>query len=92
MNLEAHGNRDPRAAERALDAVSRRIAERGWSIQVFASLPVIAELKDEVLRLPVPLVVDHFGGARAEGGSDQPGFVALIDTLKSRPSARPASP
>lgn len=83
VNLEAHGNRDPRAAERALDAVSRRIAGRGWNIQVFASLPVIAELKDEVLRLPVPLVVDHFGGARAEAGTDQPGFATLIEMLKS---------
>ena len=83
VNLEAHGNRDPRAAERALDAVSRRIAGRGWSIQVFASLPVVAELKDEVLRLPVPLVVDHFGGARAEAGTDQPGFATLIEMLKS---------
>jgi predicted TIM-barrel fold metal-dependent hydrolase len=83
VNLEAHGNRDPRAAEQALDAVSRRIAGRGWSIQVFASLPVIAELKDKVLRLPVPLVVDHFGGARAEVGTDQPGFAALIEILKS---------
>ena len=83
VNLEAHGHRDPRAAERALGAVSRRIAGRGWSIQVFASLPVIVALKDEVVRLPVPLVVDHFGGARAEGGSDQPGFAALIEMLES---------
>jgi predicted TIM-barrel fold metal-dependent hydrolase len=83
VNLEAHGNRDPRAAARALHAVSQRITRRGWSIQVYASLPVIAELSDNILRLPVLLVVDHFGGVRAEGGTDQPGFAVLIEMLKS---------
>jgi predicted TIM-barrel fold metal-dependent hydrolase len=83
MNLEAHGNRDSGVAEQALDAVSRRIAARGWSIQVFASIAVVAALKDAVLELPVPLILDHFGGARAEAGVDQPGFAAVVEMLKS---------
>ena len=83
VNLEAVGNRDPRAAERALAAVAERIAARGWSVQVYASLPVLAELEDEILHLPVPLVADHFAGARGEGGTDQPGFTTLIEMLRS---------
>ena len=33
----------------------------------------MAELKDEVQRLPVPLIADHFGGARGEGGTEPTG-------------------
>lgn len=83
VNLEAAGNRDPRAAERALEVTAKRVSPRGWSIQVYASLPVLAELKEGALRLPVPLIADHFGGARGQGGIDQPGFASLIEMLKS---------
>jgi 2-pyrone-4,6-dicarboxylate lactonase len=83
VNLEAQGDRDPRSAERALESVSRRVGPRNWSIQIYASLTVIAELKELVLRLPVPLVLDHFGDVRGEGGVDQPGFSTLVEMLKS---------
>src|SRR5262245_44590372 len=44
-NFEAHGNRDPSAAAQALGKVARRIDKRGWSLQIFAGLAVIAALK-----------------------------------------------
>jgi predicted TIM-barrel fold metal-dependent hydrolase len=83
VNLESRGERDPRKAERELQAAADRVGSRGWSIQVFAGLPLLAELKEALLRLPVPIVADHFGGARGEGGTDQPGFAALLDMLGS---------
>lgn len=83
VNFEAAGDRDPASAARALAAVSQRIAGRGWSIQVYARLQVIAELQDTITHLPVPLVADHFGGARGNGGTGQPGFATLLGLVKS---------
>ena len=83
VNLETQGQRDPAAAGRALNAAARRIAGRGWSVQVFAGLPLIAALANQIGSLPVPLVADHFGGARGDGGAEQPGFSALIELLTS---------
>lgn len=83
INLKTQGETDPAAAARALAATSRRVAGRGWSIQVYTGLSILAALKDDIVRLPVPLVVDHFGGARGEGGAGQPGFADLIQLLQS---------
>ena len=83
VNLETQGERDPAAAGSALEAAARRIAGRGWSVQVFAGLPLLAGLADRIASLPVPLVADHFGGARGEGGAQQPGLAPLIELLKS---------
>src|SRR5260221_14431948 len=44
---------------------------------------IIAALSDQLGAQPVPLVFDHFGGARAELGPEQPGFSALIALVKS---------
>jgi len=41
---------------------------------VYAGLTVVSGIKDLVLDSPVPVVFDHFGGARAALGVDQPGF------------------
>jgi predicted TIM-barrel fold metal-dependent hydrolase/predicted NBD/HSP70 family sugar kinase len=78
VNLETAGETDLGAARRNLAAAVARVAPLGWHVQVYTRLSVIAGLSEEVARLPVPIVFDHFGGARAEGGVDQPGFAALL--------------
>lgn len=83
VNLEAHANRNPAAASRRLNAAAGRIADRGWHLQVFASLPVLAALAEDIAALPVPLVADHFAGVRAESGPEQPGFAVLLDLLRA---------
>jgi predicted TIM-barrel fold metal-dependent hydrolase len=35
------------------------------------------------MQMPVPLVVDHFGGARGELGVSQPGFASLVELVKA---------
>jgi predicted TIM-barrel fold metal-dependent hydrolase len=81
VNLESRGERDVGTAARALAAASQRVAGRGWSLQVYTGLPVIAGLWDQIASLPSPVVLDHFGGARAERGLDQPGFAELLGLL-----------
>ena len=55
---------------------------RGWHIQVYAGLAVVSAIKDLVLDSPVPVVFDHFGGARAALGVDQPGFADLLELVR----------
>ena len=47
------------------------------------SLPMISAIKDLVAASPVPVVFDHFGGAQAALGVEQPGFADLLELVKS---------
>jgi predicted TIM-barrel fold metal-dependent hydrolase len=82
VNLATAGQSDPSQARRDLAAAAARVAALGWHVQVYTELSVIAALQDEVPRLGVPIVFDHFGGATAAGGVDQPGFAALLTLVK----------
>jgi predicted TIM-barrel fold metal-dependent hydrolase len=44
---------------------------------------MISAIKDLVSTSPVPVVFDHFGGAQAELGLDQPGFADLVELVRS---------
>ena len=81
VNLETAGETDPDAARRNLAAAVERVAALGWHVQVYTRLSVITGLREEVVRLPVPIVFDHFGGAQAAGGIGQPGFAALLELV-----------
>jgi predicted TIM-barrel fold metal-dependent hydrolase len=78
VNLETAGETDPDAARRNLAAAVERVTPLGWHVQVYTRLSVISRLKDAVEAMPIPIVFDHFGGARAEGGTDQAGFSDLL--------------
>jgi predicted TIM-barrel fold metal-dependent hydrolase len=78
VNLETAGETDPDAARGNLAVAVERVAPRGWHVQVYTRLSVIARLGDSLAGLPVPVVFDHFGGAGAAAGTDQPGFAALV--------------
>ncbi|MBV8493654.1 MAG: amidohydrolase family protein [Alphaproteobacteria bacterium] len=81
VNLETAGETDLQAARRNLAAAVDRVAPLGWHVQVYTRLSVIAGIADEAAKLPVPVVFDHFGGAQAGGGVDQPGFAALLGLI-----------
>ncbi|HEX3954221.1 MAG TPA: ROK family protein [Stellaceae bacterium] len=78
VNLETAGETDTDTARRNLAAAVERVAPLGWHVQVYTRLSVIAALREPMSQLPVPLVIDHFGGASAAGGIDQPGFADLL--------------
>jgi predicted TIM-barrel fold metal-dependent hydrolase len=59
------------------------VKARGWHVQLFTSLAMIAAIKDLVATSPVPVVFDHFGGAQAKLGVAQPGFSDLLELVKS---------
>ena len=78
VNLETAGETDPDLARRNLAAAVARVAPLGWHVQVYTRLSVIARLAGDLENLPVPIVFDHFGGAQAASGPEQPGFAALV--------------
>ncbi len=83
INLATVGQNDPEIGRRRLNAAIERVRTRGWHIQMFTQLPVIAALHAEVASSPVPVVFDHFGGAQASGGVTQAGFDVLLDLVRS---------
>jgi predicted TIM-barrel fold metal-dependent hydrolase len=83
VNLHTAGVDDPGEARQRLRKAASRIAGLGWHVQTYAKLQVIAALRDDMAALPVPLVIDHFGGADARLGIGQPGFDALLDLARS---------
>jgi predicted TIM-barrel fold metal-dependent hydrolase len=83
LNLATGGSNDPNAGrQRLLDAFNR-MKNRGWHVQMFTSLAVISGLKDLVQAAPVTVVFDHFGGAQAALGAEQPGFADLVELVRS---------
>ena len=83
LNLATSGINDPRAARERFQSAVARMKSRGWHIQIYTNLAVVAAIKELVLDSSVPIVFDHFGGAEASRGLAQPGFPDLIELVKS---------
>jgi predicted TIM-barrel fold metal-dependent hydrolase len=83
LNLETAGESDPTAAKRILAAAVEQLAGRNWHIQINTRLSVITALKGDIMALSMPVIFDHFGGAKAALGPSQPGFADLVDLVKS---------
>jgi predicted TIM-barrel fold metal-dependent hydrolase len=83
VNLATSGENDPDVARRNLLAAAERVAPLGWHVQVYTGLDVVTALADDLAKLPVPIVFDHFGGAQASGGLDQPGWDVLLRLVES---------
>jgi predicted TIM-barrel fold metal-dependent hydrolase len=81
VNIATAGQHDPELAWHAIDAQAQRIAHRGWHVQVLTRLDVIAALAPRIADLPIPLVFDHFGLAKPEAGTEQPGFAELVELV-----------
>jgi predicted TIM-barrel fold metal-dependent hydrolase len=83
LNLATAGVNDPSVARQRFDNAVARVRNRGWHIQFNTQLPVIDALSQQFLASPVPIVIDHFGGALAARGVEQPGFGALVNLVKA---------
>jgi predicted TIM-barrel fold metal-dependent hydrolase len=74
------GNGTPLAQ---LEALADRLAQLGWHLQLYAHPAEMLALEPVLARLPCPLVIDHMGGVKAaEGGTEDPGFRALLRLLE----------
>jgi predicted TIM-barrel fold metal-dependent hydrolase len=65
----------------ALDAAPRlaeRIKSRGWHLQFFLDVREMSDIDRELAKLPVDIVIDHFGHVDAAEGVEAPGFQTLL--------------
>jgi predicted TIM-barrel fold metal-dependent hydrolase len=83
LNLATGGVNDPKVGRPRFQAAVERVKARNWHVRLFTSLSMISAIKDLVAASPVPVVFDHFGGAQAELGVEQPGFSDLLELVKS---------
>ena len=83
INLETAGQTDPAVGGQRLRAAIGRVKDRNWHIQVYTRLSVIDRLADQISASPVPIVIDHFGGAQASLGIRQPGFEPLVNLVRA---------
>jgi predicted TIM-barrel fold metal-dependent hydrolase len=83
INLATGGVNDPSVGRARLQAAIERMKARGWHIQIYTNLALVSAIKDLVAGSPVPVVFDHFGGADAALGVEQPGWADLVELVKS---------
>jgi predicted TIM-barrel fold metal-dependent hydrolase len=83
VNLATSGVNDPSIGRKRLETAIERVKARGWHVQVYTNLPLLTTIKDVLASSPVPVVFDHFGGADATLGLEQPGWAELVAAVKS---------
>jgi predicted TIM-barrel fold metal-dependent hydrolase len=82
INLATGAQSDASVGRRFQTSVDR-VKGRNWHIQMYVNMAVIPRIKDLVQASPVPVVFDHFGGAEAAKGLQQPGFADLVELVRS---------
>lgn len=61
VNLNTTGLNDPDLARQRLAENAAQCARNGWHLQLFTTPTVLAALAPDLMGLPVPVVLDHFG-------------------------------
>jgi predicted TIM-barrel fold metal-dependent hydrolase len=60
--------------------LAERIKPMGWHLQFYSNFS--PELGEQLQKLPVSVVIDHFGRIPASGGLDSPAFRAFLEFLR----------
>ena len=63
------------------DRVIAAIARQGWSVTLHAMPEQLIRAADWIAKIPIPVVIDHFGRIDVGAGLDQPGFRAYLDLI-----------
>ena len=65
----------------SLAGLAAHIADQGWHLQILGDVSALHDSLEDLARLPVPVVFDHFGHMPAAKGTNDPGFIALLRLL-----------
>ncbi len=75
---------DPAAARQRLKmTVDRLRMRKNWSLQLSANAATYEILRDDLVAMPMTLVVDHFGQVQVADGLGQRGFATILELVKS---------
>ncbi|MDG2479352.1 MAG: amidohydrolase family protein [Alphaproteobacteria bacterium] len=77
INLLFRGGVQFAAAERLAD----QLRDMGWHVQVLLDVSRMADLKDRLVGLNLPVVFDHMGHLSTVRGLSDPGFCAMRDLV-----------
>ena len=83
VNLEVKGVDRASSTVDAVVSVIRRVAPFGLAVQIYVDLKLVEALAETIAAAPVPIILDHFGGAQARLGLDQPGLATLLRLLQT---------
>jgi len=84
INLEVGKDRNFNSAISRLEETVQTLDDRDLIIQIYAALPIIAELATRIQAQPHAVVIDHFGLAKSADGPEQEGMSSLIGLMQSR--------
>ena len=76
------GHLGSRASTADVLALAARIETLGWHLQIHGDPRLLTDLAADLLRSPVPVVIDHMGRIDASLGLEQPYFHALLKLLE----------
>ncbi len=77
------GQLEPEAVRARFKAAVERTKGRKWHIEFHGRLSEIEAIHDQVMESPVPVLIDHFGGAQPALGVGQPGLDRLLSLTRS---------
>lgn len=80
INLASKGSTATLDSARKL---AMRVKPLGWHLQFFVDFRKVPGLEDELLKLPVDIVIDHFGHIATADGLQAPAFQALRKLARS---------
>ena len=84
LSLGNQGATDPAGVRQRLKTAAERMKNRGgWSMLISGSPATFALVRDELAGVTTPIVIDHFGEPRVSDGVRQPGFVTVLELVKS---------
>ncbi|MFE1229236.1 amidohydrolase family protein [Streptomyces sp. NPDC058745] len=73
------------APRQDLREVAAKIAPYGWHVVVYFEAADLPDLRDFLLSIPVPLVVDHMGRPDTAKNPEGPDFEAFLNFMRARP-------
>ncbi len=84
LNFGVGAAPDTEAMRQRLSRAIQQVRPLDWHIQIYTNPAALAALEPALLAVaPMPIVLDHAGGAAPSPGVDQPGFAALLRLARS---------
>lgn len=82
VNLATTGIERASTAGDRVSAAIRRVSGRGLSIQIYLDLHLVESIAPILRDAPVPIILDHYGGAVAAPGPAPQGFATLLRAME----------